>query len=120
MNLFENLVFVAFAAFTAGMIPQFLHKLGVFKALGNSKWGVRVSEFFGSKEPTVFAKNAFQILAFAYLAHVFFTGEVSYALIGQAWEPTIKTIQTCNGTVMITNMVASCSSSLYGASLFSP
>lgn len=114
MNIFENLFFVAFAAFTAGLFPKLLHKLGVFKALGNSLWGVRVSKFFGSKEPTEFVKNAFQILAFAYLANAFFSGLTDYALIGQAWQPIIQTVNACNGTVTISGGYASCSPSLVG------
>lgn len=110
MNLFENLFFVGFAAFAAGMIPQMLSKAGVFEALGKTKWGSKLSEFFGSKEPTVFVKNFFQILAFVYLAHVFFTGVTNYALIGQAWEPTIKVISSCNTTVTISNGLARCAS----------
>ncbi|MFA6161737.1 MAG: hypothetical protein WC766_06275 [Patescibacteria group bacterium] len=112
MNLFENLFFVAFAAFTAGMFPVLLHRFGVFKAVGKTKWGERVSEFFGSKEPTIFVKNAFQILAFAYLANMFFTGLTNYAFIGQAWEPIISTINSCNGTVTITQGVSHCAPSL--------
>lgn len=114
MNIFENLFFVAFAAFVAGLIPKLLHKLGLFEALGKTKWGERVSVFFGSKEPTVFVKNAFQILAFGYLANLFFTGVTSNALLGQAWQPIIQAIVSCNGTVTISGGYATCSPSLVG------
>lgn len=113
MNVFENIFLVLFCAILGALIPALFTKLGFFHALGKTKTGTRVAEFFGSKEPTVFVKNAFQIIVFAYLAHLFFTGITTKALLYELHEPLMKVVETCNGTLTIGKATATCVPSLF-------
>ena len=86
------------AALFAG-IPVGLAKWGFFDWVGKSKWGKKVAEMFGSKEPSVFALNMCRVLFFFLIGYFIVSGIATDATNFEIHKPVIAEMEACNNTI---------------------
>lgn len=93
---FGLFLLIVFVTVSLSFIPTILGRLGLFKVLGSSSQGKRLSGFLGSNEPTDFMRGAVMVLFFVALGYFYLNGITTNALLYQINKPAIDAFSFCN------------------------
>lgn len=103
LSLF-NVGLIVLVTLVLAFLPRILGVLGLYKLLGNSKLGIKVSEFLGSKEPTVFWRGVCVVAFFLALGILILNGVTTQAIQYAIHKPAIDSFERCENNFQATQV----------------